>query len=310
MKTKIDIISGFLGAGKTTLINKILNQILPKEKIAIIENEFGEIGVDGQILEAHGVEIREIRSGCICCTLFGDFVLALNKLLTQIQLDRVIVEPTGLGRLSDILKACENVGKEKEIVLNMTVSVVDCLTYEMYSQMFGDFFRDQIQFAKTIFLSRTQLYRDKSVATVVDTIHQLNNEAKIISTPWDQLTGADIINYGQNNKGIIAGKIKCDDDFNHNHSADDNFQSWSTNTLKRYSHKNFHAILDQLQNETIYGTIFRGKGIFKTPDGSWLQFNYVPGEIHFKKMDNQGESKIVIIGKGIKITALNVLFDL
>jgi G3E family GTPase len=309
MTTKIDIVSGFLGAGKTTLINKILKQVLPEEKTAIIENEFGEIGIDGQILGAHGIEIREISSGCICCTLFGDFILAMKELLTQVQLDRVIIEPTGIGRLSDILNACKNVNKEYSIELNMIVSVVDCMKFEMYSQMFGDFFRDQIQIAKTIFLSRTQLCEEKTISSAEKAVRQINKKAQIISTPWEQMTGADILNCGQDHESTIIEDIITNDIFSHHHSDDDIFDSWSMSTLKRYSRDNFNYILDQLQDKDKYGDIYRGKGIFQTPDGSWLRFDYVPGEIHFKKVLNVGEGKIVIIGKDINKSALNVLID-
>ena len=309
MTTKIDIISGFLGAGKTTLINKILDQVLPEEKTAIIENEFGEIGIDGQILGVHGIEIREISSGCICCTLFGDFILAMKELLTQVQLDRVIIEPTGIGRLSDILNACKNVKKEYTIELNMIVSVVDCMKFEMYSQMFGDFFRDQIQIAKTIFLSRTQLCEEQTVLSTEKAIRQINKNAQIISIPWEQMTGADILYCGQDNESTIIEDITTNDIFSHHHSDDDIFQSWSISTLKKYSRDKFNYILDQLQNKDKYGNIYRGKGIFQTPDGSWLRFDYVPGEIHFKKVLNVGEGKIVIIGKDMNKSAINLLID-
>lgn len=307
MIPKIDIISGFLGAGKTTLINKILKDIIPLEKIALIENEFGEIGVDGQLFQKHGVEIKEISSGCICCTLYGDFVSALKKLISQIYPQRIIIEPTGVGKLSDVLKAVEAVGKIEKIKINMLIAVVDPLKYEMYSQMFGEFFQDQIQTARTVMLSRTQLAEKEAVKKAVNEIMQQNHHAKIIAAPWDQLTGAEIIKIGEQYEDT-ENNHKEHFEIDHHHHENEDFQVWSQKTVTKYSKEQFQAKLNKLQDKNTYGTVLRGKGFFQTTEGDWLQYDYVSGEINFNKIDGLDMGKIVIIGKDIKKFALEKLF--
>src|SRR5512145_754527 len=195
--TKIDIISGVPGAGKTTLINQILKGVLKMDSIAIIENEFGEIGIDGHRFAESGVTVKEISGGCICCSLFGDFVSAARKLISEVRPDRIIVEPTGIGKLSDVLKALEAVGKVETIEINMVVTVFDSLRYELYRKMFGDFYKDQIQTANTIFLSRTQLASKESIDHAIDHLKNQNRNANIVAQPWAELTGAEIISIGE-----------------------------------------------------------------------------------------------------------------
>lgn len=167
---KIDIISGFLGAGKTTLIKKLLTEKLRNEKLVIIENEFGEIGIDGSILKSSNVEVREINSGCICCTLVGDFGKAIEEVILKYKPDRIIIEPSGVGKLSDVIKACETPNLKEVLTINMLIAVVDALKYQIYISNFGEFFENQIKHAKTIVLSRTQKTGNNKLETIVSSI--------------------------------------------------------------------------------------------------------------------------------------------
>ena len=191
--TKIDIISGFLGAGKTTLIKKLLNEAYKGEKLVLIENEFGEIGIDGGFLKDAGVEITEMNSGCICCSLVGDFGTALKQVLADYTPDRVIIEPSGVGKLSDVIAAVERVQNEVELELNSFVTVVDATKAKIYMKNFGEFFNNQVEHASAIFLSRTQNMDEGKLNVAVNLLRQHNEKAAIITTPWDQLTGAQIL---------------------------------------------------------------------------------------------------------------------
>ena len=190
--TKIDIFSGFLGAGKTTLIKKLVKEAYGKEKIVIIENEFGEIGIDGKFLSDAGIEITEMNSGCICCSLVGDFKEALKKVLDDFSPDRIIIEPSGVGKLSDVIKSVTGIGVS-EIQLNCVTAVVDAQKCKMYTKNFGEFFNDQIKSAKSIVLSRTGKMNNEKINETVDIIKNLNNEALIITTDWEILDGKKIL---------------------------------------------------------------------------------------------------------------------
>lgn len=186
--TKVDIISGFLGAGKTTFIKELVSRVYAGEKLVLIENEFGEIGIDGGFLKDAGIEITEMNSGCICCTLVGDFSEALQKVLDQYHPDRVIIEPSGVGKLSDIVKAIEDVKKAADIEIDGRITVVDGKKTKMYLKNFGEFFEDQVQNASTIVVSRTQLMDDAKLEETIGLLRSQNEKAAIISTPWDSLS--------------------------------------------------------------------------------------------------------------------------
>ena len=190
--TKIDIISGFLGAGKTTLIKKLLQEGFQNEKLVLIENEFGEIGIDGGFLKDAGVEITEMNSGCICCSLVGDFSTALKEVLEKYAPDRVIIEPSGVGKLSDVIKAVQGI-EGAEIELNSFVTVADAGKCKMYMKNFGEFFNNQIEYANTIVLSRTQNMKEEKLETCVQLIRELNANATVITTPWDAISGEQIV---------------------------------------------------------------------------------------------------------------------
>ena len=191
--TKVDIFSGFLGAGKTTLIKKLIAEAFKGEKIVLIENEFGEIGIDGGFLKDSGIQITEMNSGCICCTLVGDFGIALKDVMKQFAPDRIIIEPSGVGKLSDVIKAIQDVADEAGIAVNNFVAVVDAGKCKMYMKNFGEFFNNQIEYAKTIILSRTQNISEEKLAAAVQLIREHNDKAVLITTPWDELDGAKIL---------------------------------------------------------------------------------------------------------------------
>ena len=192
--TKVDIISGFLGAGKTTLIKKLLDESFKGEKIVLIENEFGEIGIDGGFLKDAGVQITEMNSGCICCSLVGDFGTALKQVLTDYAPDRIVIEPSGVGKLSDVVAAVERVQKDTpELHLNSFVTVVDATKAKVYMKNFGEFFNNQVEHASAILLSRTQKMDEGKLNAAVHLLREKNPKAAILTTPWDQLTGAQII---------------------------------------------------------------------------------------------------------------------
>ena len=188
---KIDIISGFLGAGKTTLIKKLIAEAFPGEKLVLIENEFGEIGIDGGFLKEAGIQITEMNSGCICCSLVGDFGQALQEVLQKYSPDRVMIEPSGVGKLSDVIKAVRNIGED--VVINSTAVVVDAQKCKMYMKNYGEFYNNQIEYAGTVILSRTQKVSDEKLDTCVKMIREKNQEASIITTPWDDINGKNIL---------------------------------------------------------------------------------------------------------------------
>jgi len=191
--TKIDIISGFLGAGKTTLIKKLIQEAFEGEKLMLIENEFGEIGIDGGFLNNSGVEITEMNSGCICCSLVGDFGTALKDALSKYSPERIIIEPSGVGKLSDVIKAVENIQHEVDITLNSFVAVVDAIKCKMYMDNFGEFFNNQIESANTIILSRSQKLSQEKLELCVSQIREHNSKATIITTNWEEIHGKQIL---------------------------------------------------------------------------------------------------------------------
>ena len=191
--TKIDIVSGFLGAGKTTLIKKLLKEALAGTKVVLIENEFGEIGVDGGFLKEAGIEIKEMNSGCICCSLVGDFGTSLKEVLDTYAPERILIEPSGVGKLSDVMKAVQGAMTDREVALNSAVAVVDASKCKMYIKNFGEFFVNQIEHAGTIILSRTDKMSEEKLAACVSMIREHNGKATIITTPWDSLEGKDIL---------------------------------------------------------------------------------------------------------------------
>ena len=227
--TKIDIISGFLGAGKTTLIKKLIKEALGGEKVVLIENEFGEIGIDGGFLKEAGIEITEMNSGCICCTLVGDFGAALRDVITKYSPDRIIIEPSGVGKLSDVIKAVADVKKDfDDVELNSFITVADAGKTTMYMKNFGEFFNDQIENANTIVLSRTSKTPESKLEKAVAAIKEHNDKAVIITTDWDSLTGKQILDTMEKAAGEIKDLLftkeeleSCEHHHDHEHSHED-----------------------------------------------------------------------------------------
>ena len=336
--TKVDIISGFLGAGKTTFIKKLLSDVWAGEKLVLIENEFGEIGIDGGFLKDAGIEITEMNSGCICCTLVGDFSKALVKVLDEYHPDRVIIEPSGVGKLSDVARAIEAVEKDADIEIDGRITVVDGKKAKMYMKNFGEFFKDQVEHASTIVVSRTQMMTDEKVEECVHTLREENAEATIISTPWDELgkeaishaltKGAEIESLFEDHEDHDHDHDHCDHDHHdhdhhdhdhdcccghdhdhhHHHHADDVFTSWGKETVHKYTEEELDYLLKALSETTSYGTILRSKGIIQMTDGSWKQFDLVPEEYEVREGQPDYTGRICVIGTDLKEDDLLKLF--
>lgn len=221
--SKVDIISGFLGAGKTTLIKKLIKESFQNEKVVLIENEFGEIGIDGSFLKDAGIEITEMNSGCICCSLVGDFTEALIKVEKEYHPDRIIIEPSGVGKLSDVIQAVKNTNDD-QLELNSFVTVIDVKKCKVYSVNFGEFFNNQIEYASTVILSRTQDVDHDKIHQAIDIIKNLNTTANIITTPWDDLSGDTILNAIENKNSLQDILMKEEDicpECGHHHHHDE-----------------------------------------------------------------------------------------
>ena len=343
--TKIDIISGFLGAGKTTLIKKLINEALTGEKLVLIENEFGEIGIDGGFLKDSGIEITEMNSGCICCSLVGDFGTALKEVIDKYSPDRIIIEPSGVGKLSDVIKAVLDVKEHTDIVLNSATTVVDCSKAKMYIKNFGEFFNNQIESAGAVILSRTQNAKEGQVEDCVARIKELNADAAIVTTAWDDISASAILS-AMEHTNILDNLINevieehkhehhhehehehgecCHHEHHHHdehedgecchhehghHHADDVFTSWGAETPKTYTEESIKNILSALSNTTDYGFILRAKGMVPETNGDWLHFDLTPGEYEIRHGAADYTGKLCVIGTDIKEDSLKELFGL
>lgn len=347
--TKIDIFSGFLGAGKTTLIKKLLKEALDGDKVVLIENEFGEIGIDGGFLKESGIEIKEMNSGCICCSLVGDFGTSLKEVLDTYAPERVLIEPSGVGKLSDVIKAVEGVTADIEVEVNSAVAVVDASKCKMYIKNFGEFFCNQIACAGTIILSRTANISPEKLAACVEMIRQYNQKATIITTPWEELQGSDIlktIEGGDKLEEMLKEMLKeeahehehhhdhehhhehgenctcgchhhdhehdhdheCEHDHeHHHHHADDVFTSWGKETPAVYTKEKIAELLAALDGGD-FGMVLRAKGMVPAADGTWIYFDYVPGESDIREGKAQVTGKLCVIGSGLEEKELDKLF--
>ena len=392
---KIDIISGFLGAGKTTLIQKLLKEALKGEKVVLIENEFGEIGIDGGFLKDAGIEVTEMNSGCICCSLVGDFGSALKEVVTQYNPDRIIIEPSGVGKLSDVIKAVQGVAEDVELDLNSFVTVADAKKCKMYIKNFGEFYNNQVEYAGSIILSRTGDVAEDKLNESVALLREHNEKAAIITTPWDALSGEQILKVMEDGNDMVKELLEeeeicpvcgghhhdhdhhdhedhdhehhqhdhdeecgcgcghdhdhdhehhhhdhdeecscgcghdhdhdhehhhhdhdeecscgCghDHDHHHHHHADEVFTSWGKETPKKYNKEELDTILQKLSKDDSYGMILRSKGILQTEDGSWVQFDLVPGEYEIREGSADYTGRICVIGSKLKEDELEDLF--
>ena len=333
--TKIDIFSGFLGAGKTTLIKKLIAEAYTGEKIVLIENEFGEIAIDGGFLKDSGVQINEMNSGCICCSLVGDFADALQKVLAQFHPDRILIEPSGVGKLSDVIRAVQGVQSD-ELVLNGFTTVVDANKCRMYMKNFGEFFNNQVENASAIILSRTEGIRPEKLDAAVALLREKNPTATIVTTPWTELDGKQILQTMERRDTLSAEleHLKAeaaedehehhhhdhdDDDHacccghdhdHHHHHADEVFTSWGTETPRKYTDDEIRTALDALINEHRYGIVLRAKGIVPATDGGWIHFDYVPGESDVRRGSAQVTGRVCVIGSHLAEDALKELFHI
>lgn len=322
MAVKVDIISGFLGAGKTTLIKKLLEEKLSKEKLVIIENEFGEIGIDGTLLKKSGIEIKEINSGCICCSLVGEFERSLQEVIARFQPDRVIIEPSGIGKLSEVIRACSTPKIQELVRINMILTVVDIMQYELYVENFGEFYTDQILHAKTIIFSRTQNVPSEKVEEVARDVHRLNPEADLVTTPWDDLKGERIIQLAEGKiqgtwephghpQGCACGDHHHDRCDHHHHAVSGpDFEVWNRETPRIFPEKELRQILHQLDQVPLVGRVLRGKGILQSGPRQWMQFDYVPGEVNICPTEPDYSGRFCIIGSNLNKKELTKLFQI
>lgn len=341
--TKIDIFSGFLGAGKTTLIKKLIKEAYAGEKVVLIENEFGEIGIDGGFLADAGIEITEMNSGCICCSLVGDFSKALVKVLEEYTPDRIIIEPSGVGKLSDVIRAAKT-AEEHGAVLNCFTTVADVNKVKMYMKNFGEFYNDQIANASAIVLSHTQSAKDEKIAQAVEMLREHNAEATIVTTPWDNLDGKDIL-AAMEQRDTLADAVKAleeehhhhhdhdeechchehehhhDHDeecscgcgghgHHHHHHADDVFASVGAETTKKFTKEELEEILEKFSEGDDYGMVLRAKGIVECKCGKWLHFDYIPGEADIRIGSAGIIGRLCVIGAGIDKEKIKELFGI
>ena len=327
--TKIDIFSGFLGAGKTTLIRKLIQEAYAGQKVVLIENEFGEIGIDGGFLQEAGIQITEMNSGCICCSLVGDFGKALHQVIDEYAPDRILIEPSGVGKLSDVAAAVSKVTSDT-VRLGSSVTVADATKCRMYMKNFGEFYNNQIETAGTILLSRTDSISPEKLEQAVSLLREHNSRATIVTTPWDQLTGAQILETMEQQGGLAAELAELvheteehdhdhehhhdhehdhDHDHHHHHHADEVFTSWGVETAKKYTRDGIAAILDGLSDEEKYGIVLRAKGYVACEDGGWLHFDYVPGEPEIRTGPAAVTGRVCVIGSKLNEQAVAALFQ-
>ncbi len=324
--TKIDIFSGFLGAGKTTLIKKLIKEAYAGEKLVLIENEFGEIGIDGGFLQDAGINITEMNSGCICCSLVGDFGRALVQVLDEYSPDRIIIEPSGVGKLSDVIRAVQGIERE-DVVLNSFTTVCDAGKCRMYIKNFGEFYNDQVEHASAIVLSHTGGMSEDKITKAFELIREKNPEAQIITTPWDQLDGKTILAAME---GAVSLKEELsemiahhkhhhdhDDDcdcgcheheHHHHHHADEVFTSWGRETAKRFSDEDIKKALEALEDESKYGMVLRAKGIVAGESEEWIHFDYVPGDSDVRHGSASVIGRLCVIGSKLNEDAVSELF--
>lgn len=330
--TKIDIISGFLGAGKTTFIKKMLKEVFAGEQIVLIENEFGEIGIDGGFLKDSGIEIREMNSGCICCSLVGDFGRSLKEVVDTYHPNRILIEPSGVGKLSDVIQAVQDVQGEIDAKLNSFTTVVDVTKCRIYSKNFGEFFSNQIAYAGAIVLSRTDKAKPEKIEESVAILRNLNKKAPIITTPIEQLSGAKLLEIMEGSKTLeeellseivcpVCGhhhehehhhEEHCDCGHHHEHEhhhADEIFTSWGCETAKSYTKERMEEILHALEEDSVYGMILRAKGMVAGMDGEWIYFDMVPKEHEIRSGSPEYTGRICVIGSKLNEERLAELFE-
>ena len=359
---KIDIYSGFLGAGKTTLIKKMIQEGYRGQKLVLIENEFGEIGIDGGFLQDAGINITEMNSGCICCSLVGDFGKALTKVIEEYNPDRIIIEPSGVGKLSDVIGAVKKVTTD-DITLGYTVAVVDCGKVKVYMKNFGEFYNNQIETASTIILSRTDSVPQAKLDAAVELLREHNSKATIVTTPWGELTGEQLTAAMEGQSTLAAELARMEEEHkhhhhdheehehhccghhhdhehhhdhdghcgcghhdhghhhdheehcscgcgghnHHDHHADEVFTSWGMETAKKFTLDVINAALQELDSGK-FGMVLRAKGIVPSADGTWIHFDFVPGETNVRLGTADITGKLCVIGSKLDEKGIAALF--
>lgn len=320
MVTEIYVISGFLGAGKTTLIQKLLKESFKNERVVIIENDFGEISVDAALLESGGIEVKEINSGCICCSLSGDFVKAVKELLDRFHPDKIIIEPSGVGKLSDIMKACADQRIQALARVKAKITIVDVKRCKMYLDNFGEFFEDQIKNADAVLLSRTGEFPDK-VDDACKLIKSLNAHSVILSKPWDQLRADEILFpqadlHNPQKRSGHTHKCGCHHHdahhheehgvCDHDHSAEDVFDTVTIRTNREFTTEDLKAYMYKLEHNPS-GTVLRAKGIVRGVNG-YVNLQYLPGDLKITNCATGGDM-LCIIGRNLNRPDLIKLFS-
>ena len=322
--TKIDIISGFLGAGKTTFIKKMIDEAFKGEQIVLIENEFGEVGIDGGFLKDAGIQITEMNSGCICCSLVGDFGKNLNEVITQYHPDRSLIEPSGVGKLSDVMKSVIDIEKEQPVKLNALVTVVNALKASKQMKACGEFFNNQIEYATTVILSRSQNATPEQLEFCVKQIQALNPKASVITTDWEAIKGEQILKTmeGQDNleMKVLAEARHAQDEAehhhhhdhdhecgcgHHHHHADEVFNSIGFDTVKKYNEVELSDILNKLCNDD---NVLRAKGFVDSGNEDWWYFDLVPGEFEIRLGKPIYTGQVCVIGKDLDENTIKELF--
>ena len=367
--TKVEIISGFLGAGKTTLIKKLIQGAFPGEKVVLIENEYGEVGVDGGFMRDSGLTMTEINSGCICCTLAGDFIDAIDTIVEQYAPDRILIEPSGVGKLSDIRAAVSKVAEEHDMQLAGCATVADVNRCRLYLKNFGEFYEDQIKNAGTVILSRTQKAAQEKIDGAIELLRAYNADAAIVTTPWDEMTPERMLQAIEKPGPLLldaSGYVLDEDDdeeeehhhhhhhdhdehdehdhdehdehdhdghdhdghdhdghdhddhdhdghdhghhdhhghhhhhhhhHHDGHDADEVFSDIGIETAHVFDREKVEALLDAFSQGDSLGNVLRAKGIVKTTDGSWIEFDYVPGEKEIRDTGADYTGRVCVIG--------------
>ena len=323
--TTVDIFSGFLGAGKTTLIKKLIKESFKGKRVVLIENEFGEIGIDGSFLKESGIKINELNDGCICCSLVGDFRSALREVIEKYEPELILIEPSGVGKLSDVTRAVEGVADELPIELRSFVAVADAKKVRMYMKNFGEFYDDQISHASAIVLSRTKGMDEDKLAAAVALIRAKNPTASIVTTDWDLISGDQILEVMHGGSDFVselrelarkANEERAEEDeehehhhhhhHHHGHDADEVFVSWGVETAKKFTKAELESAIEEL-DAGLFGAVLRAKGIVDGGD-VWYEFDMVPGELEFREAKPDVIGKLVVIGSKLDTGKIAELF--
>ncbi len=345
---KVDIISGFLGAGKTTFIKELISKVYKDEKLVLIENEFGEIGIDSHFMKGFGIEVTEMNSGCICCTLVGDFAKSLKQVADEFAPDRIIIEPSGVGKLSDVAKAVIDVQEEVQAEIDNMITVVDGSKAKMYMKNFGEFFNNQIEHAEVIVISRSQNLDESKLGECVKLIREKNEKASVITTPWDIMSEETIRSAlvgkhhlkeelhalkqqihcshshendhehgshhhehehdGQCSCGCHGHEHHHGHDFHEHHHADEIFKSWGIETVHEFNKNELEDILKLMAVTDNFGKVLRAKGVVLCEDKKWMEFDMVPEELEIRECRPDYIGRICVIGTELKEENLNEVF--